>query len=377
MHTVKFYPVGNGDCSQIILNNGRRLLFDFKHINKAEGDEHPAIDLKAALSEELSNAKRDYFDVVAFTHADQDHIQGSTDFFELLHAEKYKGKDRIKIKELWVPAAMILEEGIDGEDRTLRQEARYRLIKGKGIRVFSKPDKLKSWLKEQGIALEHRVNLISDAGSCVPNFTLDKEEVEFFIHSPFIEHVDGEDDIQRNASAIILHATFKTEVGPKGFMIIGDAEWETLEKIVTITRSHKNEDRLKWDLYNVPHHCSYLALNDSDNKGKKKTEPKPNVKWLLEQGTEGSLMVSSSDPIKEDYNQEQPPHVQAKNCYNTFLNSTNSRSLIVTMESPNTNAPKPIEVIFDKDGCRPKPIKEVAPSIAIISKPAPRAGNHA
>ena len=29
MHQVKFYPVGNGDCSQIVLENGTRLLFDY------------------------------------------------------------------------------------------------------------------------------------------------------------------------------------------------------------------------------------------------------------------------------------------------------------------------------------------------------------
>ena len=29
MHKVRFYPVGNGDCSQILLADGRRLLFDY------------------------------------------------------------------------------------------------------------------------------------------------------------------------------------------------------------------------------------------------------------------------------------------------------------------------------------------------------------
>ena len=371
MHTVKFYPVGNGDCSQVILNNGKRLLFDFRHIIKAEDDEHSAIDLKATLKEELDEADLNYFDVVAFTHADQDHIQGSTDFFELLHADKYQGKNRIKIKELWVPAAMILEEGVKGEDRILRQEARYRLKEGKGIRVFSKPDKLKAWLQEQGIALKDRANLISDAGTLVPGFALKKEEVEFFVHSPFIEHVDDGDEIQRNESALILHATFNTEAGPKKFMIIGDAEWETLEKIVTKTKFHKNEERLNWDLYNVPHHCSYLAL--SDDKGEKETKPKPEIKWLLEQGTEGAIMVSSSDPIKEDYDQDQPPHAQAKNCYNRFLKSA---SMLVTMEYPDKKNPKPVVIIFDKEGCRLKPKRIEASSIAIGSRTAPRAGNY-
>ena len=39
-----------------------------------------------------------------------------------------------------------------------------------------------------------------------------------------------------------------------------------LEDVVRITRDHGKDDRLRWDLYNIPHHCSYLAL--SDDKGR-------------------------------------------------------------------------------------------------------------
>src|SRR4026207_601413 len=92
IHQVIFYPVGNGDTTQIILSRGRRVLFDFCHRDRAEDDDMPEIDLKAHLKEDLKSANRDYFDVVAFTHADLDHIQDSTDFFELQHAKKYQGE---------------------------------------------------------------------------------------------------------------------------------------------------------------------------------------------------------------------------------------------------------------------------------------------
>ena len=74
---------------------------------------------------------------MAFTHSDSDHISMSTEFFELWHADKYKGKDRIKINTLWVPAAMILETAANDEliDEFViwRQEARYRLRIGEGL----------------------------------------------------------------------------------------------------------------------------------------------------------------------------------------------------------------------------------------------------
>ena len=45
MHTVTFYPVGNGDTSQIILENRKRILFDFNHVVKGENDKNPEINI--------------------------------------------------------------------------------------------------------------------------------------------------------------------------------------------------------------------------------------------------------------------------------------------------------------------------------------------
>ena len=72
MASIKFYPVGNGDTSQIILDNGRRILMDFRHQKNGEDDKSPVIDLAATLRQELKDADKDHFDVVAFTHADLD-----------------------------------------------------------------------------------------------------------------------------------------------------------------------------------------------------------------------------------------------------------------------------------------------------------------
>lgn len=110
VHKVVFYPVGNGDTTQIVRSGGRRVLFDFCHRDRAEDSDTPEIDLKHRPKDELKEVDRDYFDVVAFTHADLDHIQGSTDFFELQHAKKYQGEGRIKIWELWMRAAMLRDE---------------------------------------------------------------------------------------------------------------------------------------------------------------------------------------------------------------------------------------------------------------------------
>lgn len=380
-HKVVFYPVGNGDTSQIVLDNGRRVLFDFCHRDKAEDDDTPEIDLKKRLRGELKDANRDDFDVVAFTHADKDHIQGSTDFFWLEHAEKYQGKDRIKIDELWVPAAMVVESASNDEQSAefviLRQEARHRLLTGKGIRVFSKPQDLADWLepalKARGEKPDARDHLIVDAGTLVPGFSLDADKVEFFCHSPFIKHCD-DGDIVRNSAALVFNVRLKSGKELFDYLEVGDAEWGDLEDIVTATRQHKNDDRLKWDLFNIPHHCSYKAL--SDEKGDKETVPKPLIKELLLEGRAGAYIVSCSNPVNDDksaYEQVQPPHIQARKAYESHLAKVDGRKFLVTMSEPNASQPKPLEFEFTASGLALKK-SAVVGSAAIITSTAPRAG---
>ncbi|MDI1301001.1 MAG: hypothetical protein PSX71_03770 [bacterium] len=349
-HRITFYPVGNGDTSQILLTGGRRILMDYRHQKAGEDDFYPVIDLKARLQRELKEANRDYFDVVAFTHADLDHICGSTDFFELQHAQKYQGEGRIKIRELWMPAAMLLErperDQLSDEFAILMREAKYRLLEGNGIRVFSKPPALMDWLKpeleKRGESANARDHLFVNAGTTVPGFSLGADGVEFFCHSPFIKHCEG-GDIIRNDAALIFNVRFSVNGHEYDYLAVGDAEWSVIEDIVNISRYHGNDDRLAWDLFNIPHHCSYFAL--SDNKGKDETDPKPLVKELLLMGREESYLVSSSRPIpdnKDAYQQTQPPHVQAKKAYQRYLREVRGRKFLVTMEEPNENKPEPL-----------------------------------
>jgi len=382
IHKVLFYPVGNGDTSQIVLSGGRRILFDYCHRSNGEDPDHPLIDLDARLKKELEDANRDYFDMVAFTHADNDHTSGCTDFFELQHAAKYQGEGRIKIQELWMPAAMLLEQAPNDKQSDefviLRQEGRYRLLEGKDILVFSKPPELAEWLteklKERGESPTARDHLFVDAGTVVPGFSLAKDGVEFFCHSPFIKHCEDGSDVLRNRASLIFNVRFNADGYTYDFLQIGDTEWDILEEIVNVTRYHKNEDRLAWNLYNLPHHCSYLGL--SDEKGETETTPKDLVKALLLMGKADAYMVSSSKPIpdaRDGYEQIQPPHIQAKKAYERYLSTIKGRKFLVTMEEPNASKPEPLVFEVARGGV--SWIRSiVGGAAAIITSRPPRAG---
>lgn len=364
MAKITFYPLGNADSYLISLDK-RLVLCDYAAKRDPKDPDDCRIELSKALKEDIGFPQRDTIDVVAFTHLDDDHICGATEFFHLDHAEKYQGEGRVKIKELWVPAAAIVEEGAEDEARIIRQEARHRLKLGKGIRVFSRPAHLKDWLETAGIKLADRQHLITDAGQLIPGWSKESDGVEFFVHSPFAER-DGEKLLDRNECSLVFQANFK---GDTQFLMAADTTSDVWDKIVAITKKHKNDERLKWDIYKLPHHCSYLSL--SDEKGKTITKPIPNVKWLLEQAKNKAYVVSTSKVI-DDVEDVQPPHFQSKNCYKEYLKSKYG-TFLVTMEHPNRVSPKRLVINVTPGGVNLYSASGVGSGL-LVNNPAPRVG---
>jgi hypothetical protein len=368
MHKLTCFPLGNADCSRIDLENGTKILFDYANVGTDE-DGDLRIDLETALREDLEDAERDSFDVVAFTHFDADHIQGASDFFHLDHAAKYQGEGRINIDTLWVPAAAIVEENLSGEASILRAEARHRLRQGAGIRVFSRPGALEDWLESVGLTLESRRHLITDAGQIAPGFSIEEDEVEFFVHSPFSKYAEDGSKIQRNAASLVMQATFRVAGADTRILLSADTIWENWEDIVGISQYHGNDDRLEWDVFKLPHHCSYKSL--SSEKGETKTTPTEKVQELLDKGQERAIIISSSLPIPST-DETQPPHFQAAATYKKTASDLDGE-FVVTMEHPKKDDPKPLVVEIDSSGAtRKKAITAGVPFI--VNNPAPRAG---
>jgi ribonuclease BN (tRNA processing enzyme) len=154
------------------------LLIDFADTKDPHDDGDRRCNLADLLRADLKEKSRDYFDVVAFSHLDKDHITGSSDFFFLEHAAKYQGRGRIKINVMWVPAAVITEPSPDDDEaRILQREARYRFRRAKGIRVFSRPERLEKWCERNGVDIHERLHLITNAGEVAPDFSLAKDQL--------------------------------------------------------------------------------------------------------------------------------------------------------------------------------------------------------
>lgn len=371
MTSLQFYPIGNADCCQISTRDNKRILFDFAHIKEAENEDDKRCDLSSLLGADLKKSQKDYFDIVAFTHLDRDHCCGAGEFFYFEHAGKYQGPGRIKIRTLWVPAAAILEDNDPCEDaRIIRQEARHRLKKGQGIRIFSRPEILKEWLESEGLSLHERQHLITDAGNVIPGLSLIEDGVEFFLHSPFAKHLDDGSLEERNVHSIVVQAVFQENNQETKLILGSDATAEVWQDIVNISKYHDNQKRLEWDIFELPHHCSYKSL--AEDKGKTRTDPVAELKWLFEQqGQRGGIMISTSNQIPSG-DTTQPPHFQAANYYKDVANKIGGQ-FIVTMEHPTSANPEPTVIEIDESKARvKKQVKSAA--FAITSQMSPRAG---
>ncbi|MFN3214851.1 MAG: hypothetical protein ACE37M_17250 [Henriciella sp.] len=367
-HQVVFFPSGNADTCFIQLANGRKIIYDYANMFAPEEDADKRIDLEHEIRDRVGSCR--FVSVLAFSHFDRDHYRRASELFFLRHAKKYQSNDRIGFETMWVPAAAILEEGITDEGRVLRAEARHRLIEGSGIRIFSAPHALDQWLRDRNIRPGDRAHLMTDAGQLAPEFSLGRDGIEFFVHSPFAEKCEDGSTVQRNASALFMQAKFQVEGEPSYLILSADCEYETLEQIVRITRARRNDERLLADINNIPHHCSYLSL--SDEKGKRITVPSDALRWLYEeQSNPECIFVSTSDYIRAG-DSIQPPHNQAAEYYKQVARNVGGQ-FIVTMEHPKIFAPEPLEIQITRSG--PKTRKKLAGAATIAtSTRAPRAG---
>lgn len=335
--TVKFYPIGNADCSLIKTQDDKFIIIDYA----APSD--GSFDLAKGLKNEVGEGGQ--IEILSFSHMDADHVKGASDLFYLEHAEKYQTEGRIKIKELWVPAAAIVESGLEDDARVIRQEARYRLKNKNGVKVFGKPEYLKEYLEsdESGkdINYDDVKHLIVEAGSNIPMCGL-----EFFIHAPFSNDQDDKSTIKRNSNALAFQIRVTNGSRISNLLYLGDLDSDIISKIVSISECKGNVDRLRWDILKVAHHGSYTALN-KDDKDKKKTIPTDEIKRLLEHGSKGAKILISSQSIdKNDYDRTQPPHIQAYNSYKEYADK-NSQRILVTGDSDES-----ISLILNEYGVR-------------------------
>ncbi len=306
---VMFWPVGTGDSTSIVIQNGIVLQVDLRDLNDADNSDSERIALVDKLAENLPKVDgKPYLSALALTHPDQDHILG---FEELL--------DRVTIGELWFTPRVFIENDQDlcKDAVAFKEEAERRVqetIKaggdagsGERVRVIGY-DSLLDTNEFAGFP-EDRLTI---PGNSVTEIDGSDYEGEFnaFIHAPFAEETEGD----RNNTSLCMQVVLGDDPSQGGILLFGDIAYPRIRRIFDTTKENGNEDFLKWKVFLAPHHCSKSAMYQKEGD----TEVlKPDMlKDLAAYQVEGGIIVASSDKIPSTNSSgDNPPHAEAKKRY--------------------------------------------------------------
>lgn len=348
-HSIKFYPVGNGDCDLVTIGGAnKKMMFDCNFRQEAEKDNDEMYDvLGDLLDNELTTKKcgLPFLDAFLLTHPDQDHCRGFADKFYLgdpdAVPQSAKDNKKILIGELWY-SPRVFEEltgELNADAKAFKKEAKRRmeLYKSDAKKADKDGNRIRiiGWTDNPDLeGLEDRIvtpgNTISEVnGSNCRYF-------EMFIHAPFKDDIDGED---RNMTSIVSQLRFKSDKKNEDIarlFLAGDTEWRIIEEIMNKT---SDDNFLKWDLMEAPHHCSYKFFADD-------REDDPNQASLdfLDKKEDSAYVVSSSKVVKK--NSDNPPCQKAKNRYTEKVGESN---FLCTSGEKDDDVQEPI--VFDiEDG---------------------------
>lgn len=325
-HSIKYYPVGNGDCDLITIGGAnKKMMFDCNFRQKAEEENEEMYDvLDDLLTNELTTKKcgLPLLDAFLLTHPDQDHCRSFADKFFLGDPEAvpHSAKDdkKILIGELWYSPRVFeeLSGELNADAKAFKKEAKRRmdLYKSNSNKADKDGNRIRiiGWTDNPDLkGLEDRIitpgNTISEVNGTSCRY------FEMFIHAPFKDDIEGED---RNMTSIASQLRFMSDKNKEDIARVflgGDTEWRVIQEIMNKT---SNDDYLKWDLMEAPHHCSYKFFADD-------REDDPNLASLdfLDKSEDGAFVVSSSKIVKK--NSYNPPCQKAKNRYTDRVGESN------------------------------------------------------
>ncbi|TMX38225.1 hypothetical protein [Vibrio sp. Hep-1b-8] len=311
---VTFWPIGNGDSTTVSINDDVKLQIDLHHMVAAEDEDEEYFPVVDHLVEELPEIDgKPYLSVFALTHPDKDHIQG---FDKLL--------DEATIGELWLTPRIFDDEELSKEADAFYEEADRRrklaiekngdLESGDKIRIFGyssilEEDKFKGFPEDLLTLPGESLSLLDgeDLGA----------EFHAFIHSPF----KAEEDDERNDTSLGMQISLGDENDDLKVLIFGDLKHDSLRKIIDISKTNENEDKLEWNILLAPHHCSKSVMYTKDENDKNifQREMMDDLEsYCLDIG----YVVSSSKSIPASNKKgDNPPHAIAKERYEEIVST--------------------------------------------------------
>ena len=306
---VLFWPVGTGDSTSIVVQDGVVVQVDLHDLDSADeaGDKHAAL-IDALVDNLPKTDGKPYLSVFALTHPDKDHILG---FKELL--------ERVQISEIWFTPRVFIEFDDDlCEDAIAFKEEAERRVRetiasdgnvgsGNRVRLIG----YDAILENEDFAgfPEDRLTI---PGNSITEIDGNDYQGEFnaFIHAPFAEETAGD----RNNTSLCMQVVFGDDPSQGGVLLFGDIAYPRLRRIFDTIKEAGNDDYLKWKVLLAPHHCSKSAMYQTENGSE--VLKRDILDDLSEFQLEGGVIVASSEEIpSQNKSGDNPPHAKAKKRY--------------------------------------------------------------
>lgn len=376
-HQIKFYPVGNGDTTLIKLTDDSTILIDCNIREGEENDQGNKIyPVKSDLldSIQINGEDNPFIDLMILTHPDEDHCRGfEKNFYNGKSPENYakanKDNEEIIVNELWC-TSILFNNATNDDAKALKKEAERR----RKLWEEDKPEKNDDGNRIRMIGYDED-SKYENIPSSIPGETIDLKMIngsstgnfEMFVHGPFKKClIDSNAKKDKNFSSIIMQARFKINKNDLNWACLylfgGDADHYRWEEVISKSKSHGNEDKLEWDLFLSPHHCSWTFFNDVpyDAKEENKT-PKKTSRELLDYRQGSGKIIGSCKVVKST--DKNPPHPEAKKEYQKKLEK--NLDFIELSKEPSEKEPKPYVFEVSPQGPVKKGISEGAAASAL------------
>ncbi|PZS55048.1 metallohydrolase [Stenotrophomonas maltophilia] len=390
MSTITFFPVDCGDMTLIRLPDqaASSILIDVNIRASADDPDDSSVrdvasDLRTRLQRDALG--RPYVDVFMLSHPDEDHCLGLSRHFYLgpiadYPDDKKPDKDkRIVIREIWSSPLVfrrrsknhvLCDDAVAFNREAKRRVKQYRQGLGNkdgervllmGEDVDGKTDDLTSIVIKPGTTFGH---LNGAYNSCF----------EATLLAPILcDEPDIVEELKKNNSSIVINfALDSVEPGrPRcKFLSGGDAEvyvWELLW-----AEYEHDDEALRYDLLQAPHHCSWHSLSwDSWSDKGQKALVSEGARAALAQAKSGAVIVASSKRILDDKND--PPCIRAKREYESILAGVGGK-FMCTGEYPQHWEQSPLDLQVSYGSVRVKKAGGGSSAVAAIAA-APRAGS--
>ena len=338
-----FWPVGTGDSTTICVDADNVIQVDLHHLALADEEGDPRVPIVDRLIKLLPQRNgRPYLAVFCLTHPDRDHCLG----FKTL-------RESVDIGEIWFTPRIFAEHKGDlcDDAQDFVKEAKRRVketIRSKGntssgdhIRIIGyhgllEREEYKGFPKDR----------LTRPGNSITGFDGEERADVFdaFVHAPF-----KDDDVarERNETSVGLRVELREGQHTGQALLLGDLSYPSVRRVFDESERHDNEDKLKWDVFLAPHHCSKSVMYWK-GEGEEEATLKQDILDDIETAAEVTgYVIASCDPIPAtNMDGDNPPHAKAKQRYEEIA----PNGFLCTGEHPNEEKPQPIVFVLTAYG---------------------------